>query len=218
VSNQCAKKTKSRVTFCPATTHILNVGSKSKKMSKKEIYEYVDKSLSSLKNENWMFIPHSNMPPEMIDNDVKQKSDRIPWKAISSKVTDEDILELENQIGHKYPELYKDFLKYKHFYELENIAEIRFFKHCVRDWKTTLTEYYFNYWEPEELIKKGFIPFADYSDWGIVCFDTNRMNNKDCPIVMFDHETLYDEPVSFEELYNDFKSMARELLNELNEQ
>lgn len=185
-------------------------------MNGKEIYEYVDKSLSSLKKADLMFLPHSNMPTEMIDESVEQKSDWIPWKSISSKVTDKDILEIESKIKLKYPELYKDFLKYKHFYELENVAEINFFKHCVRDWKSNLTEYYFDYWEPEELIKKGFIPFADYSDWGIVCFDTNRMNNNDCPIVMFDHETLYDEPVTFEELYNSFELMASELLNELN--
>lgn len=186
-------------------------------MNGKEIFEYVDKSLISLKEINLMFIPHSNMPKEMIDNDVNQRNGWIPWKAVPSKVTDEDILELENQIELKYPKLYKDFLKYKHFYELENVDEITFLKHCVRDWKSNLVEYYFDYWEPEELIKKGFIPFAHYSDWGIVCFDTNRMINADCPIVMFDHETLYDEPVSFEELFDSFEIMAFELLKKLSE-
>lgn len=187
-------------------------------MNRKEIFEYVDKSLSSLKKADLMSRPHPNMPTEMIDNTVEQKSGWIPWNAVSSKVTDQDILELENQIELKYPSLYKDFLKYKHFYELENIAEITFFKHCIRDWKSNLTEYYFEYWEPEELIKKGFIPFADYNDWGIVCFDTNRMNNNDCPIVMFDHETLYDEPVTFEKLYDSFELMTSELLKELNKE
>ena len=186
-------------------------------MNGKEIFEYVDKSLISLKKADLMFVPHTNMPTEMIDSSVGQKGDWIPWKAVPSKVTDEEILELENQIEHKYPKLYKDFLKYKHFYELENVGEITFFKHCIRDWKSNLTEYYFDYWEPEELVKKGFIPFADYSDWGIVCFDTNRMINNDCPIVMFDHETLYDELITFENLYKSFEIMAFELLNELNE-
>ncbi|WP_264788147.1 SMI1/KNR4 family protein [Aureispira anguillae] len=185
-------------------------------MNEKEIFEYVDRSLSSLKKADLMSRPHANMPIEMIDRSVEQKSDWIPWKAIPSKVTDQDISELENRIKLKYPKLYIDFLKYKHFYELENVAEITFFKHCIRDWKSNLTEYYFEYWAPEEIIEKGFIPFADYSDWGIVCFDTNRMKNNDCPIVMFDHETLYNEPVSFEELYDSFGLMANELLNKLN--
>ena len=181
-----------------------------------EIFEYVEKSLTNIKLADLMFIPHSNMPSEMIDLDVKQNEDWIPWKAITSKVTDKDILELENKIELKYPLLYKEFLKYKHFYELENIAEITFFKHCVRDWKKYLLDQYFESWEPDEIIKKGFIPFADYSDWGIVCFDTNRMEDNDCPIIMFDHETLYDEPVPFEELYPSFSIMAKEQLKELN--
>lgn len=186
-------------------------------MNGKEIFEFVDKSLISLKKVDLMFLPHLNMPNEMIDIAIEQKSDWIPWKAVPSKVTDEDILELENLIGLKYPRLYIDFLKYKHFYELENVAEISFFKHCIRDWKSNLTEFYFDYWAPEEIIKKGFIPFADYSDWGIVCFDTNRMINNDCPIVMFDHETLYDEKVKFEEFYDSFEIMSFDLLNKLNE-
>lgn len=176
-------------------------------MNRKEILEHVDQSLLSLKNANLMFLPHANMPPEMIDRNVIKKSDRISWKPLPSKVTDQDIFELESLINLKYPKLYVDFLKYKHFYELENVAEITFFRHCIRDWKSNLQEYYFEYWEPQEIIEKGFIPFADYSDWGVVCFDTNRMKDNDCPIVMFDHETLYDEPVFFEELY------ARPVLN-----
>lgn len=183
-------------------------------MKQKEILEYVDKSLLSLKRSDLMFLPHSNMPLEMIDNPINPNNDWIPWKAIPSKVTDQDILELENKIELKYPGLYIDFLKYKHFYELENIADITFFKHCVRDWKNYLLDQYFEYWDPEELIYKGFIPFANYSDWGIVCFDTNRSNSNDCPIVMFDQETLYDQPVAYEDLYESFELMSKALLDE----
>lgn len=179
----------------------------------KKLFEYVDKSLLSLKDANLMFIPHSDMPIEMIDENVIKKNDWIPWKAIPSKVTDDDITILENKINLKYPELYKDFLKYKHFYDLENINDIIFFKHCVRDWRSDLLENYFEYWEPDEIIKKGFIPFANYSDWGVVCFDTNRMINDDCPIIMFDHENFYNEEVYFEELYPSFEIMAIDLVN-----
>lgn len=184
-------------------------------MSRKEVYEFVDKSLTSLKEADLMFLPDSDMPKEMIDSSVNKKEDWIPWKGIKSIVNDKDILELENKIELKYPELYKDFLKYKHFYELENIEEISFYRHCIRDWKKDLLEVYFEYWEPEVIIKKGFIPFANYSDWGIVCFDTNRMNNSESPIVMFDHETLYENPVPYQDLYENFELMVKELLKEL---
>ncbi|MFT5890366.1 MAG: hypothetical protein ACI9Y7_000456 [Dokdonia sp.] len=185
-------------------------------MNEKDISEYIDKSLSNLKLKNLMFHPHPNMPIEMIDKKVEQKDDWIPWKAPSSNVKTKDIIELENKIELKYPKLYIEFLQYKHFYELENIAEISFFKHCSRDWKSELLEQYFDYWEPDEIINKGFIPFADYSDWGIVCLNTNKMHNNDCPIIMFDHETLYNEPVNFEELYPNFETIIKEFLNELN--
>lgn len=187
-------------------------------MTGKELFEYVDKSLLSLKQANLMYTPHPNMPKEMIDTTINQSDDWIPWKATLSIVSEGDILELENKIGLKYPTIYCDFLKYKHFYELENVADINFFSHCIRDWKSNLLRQYFESWEPDKIIEKGFIPFADYSDWGIVCFDTNRMNNNDCPIIMFDHETLYDEPVPYEELYPSFAVMAKILLDGLNNQ
>jgi hypothetical protein len=180
-----------------------------------KIYEFIDIALDSLKQENLMFLPHSKMPEEMIDMEVNKDNDWIPWKPVLSKVTDTSLLELEEQIGLIYPNPYKEFLKYKHFYDLEVASEIRFFRHCIRDWKDDLLEQYFDSWEPDVIIKAGFIPFADYSDWGIVCFDTNRMRGSDCPIVMFDHECLYDEPVQYEELYESFETMIAELTKEL---
>jgi hypothetical protein len=45
-------------------------------------------------------------------------------KLFQSKSNWQEILELENQIEHKYPKLYKDFFEIQTFYELENVGEI----------------------------------------------------------------------------------------------
>lgn len=46
-----------------------------------------------------------------------------------------------------------------------------------------------NVYSIEFLIKKGYIAFAEWSDWGLVCFKTNR-NNKDSNYAIV---TLYHE-------------------------
>lgn len=38
-------------------------------------------------------------------------------------------------------------------------------------------EMIFDVYPTEFLIEKGYVSFAEWSDWGLLCFDTNR-NNK----------------------------------------
>jgi hypothetical protein len=41
----------------------------------------------------------------------------------------------------------------------------------------------------EFLIDKGHLPFADWSEWGLLCFDTNVDDGShNYPIVLWDHE------------------------------
>jgi hypothetical protein len=182
------------------------------KTEKDIIYGFVDKSLQILQALDLMKLPHPDMPEEMIDKTRKGNKDWIPWKAVPSRVTNEDIKELENRIGLKYPDLYVEFLKYRHFYELNNLKEITFHRHCIRDWKQELVNMYFHSWKPDQIIGEGYIPFANYSDWGIICFDTNTTADRSrYPIVMIDHEVLYDEPVPKEKLYSSFIEMIKDL-------
>ncbi|MDO7888220.1 SMI1/KNR4 family protein [Hymenobacter cheonanensis] len=140
----------------------------------------------------------------------------IPWKPIPSTVTERDIQELEDSIGLRYPDLYKEFLRYKHFYEFWSEQEINFFRHGIYEWKDTLLKAYFASWDPTKLIEKGYIYLADYSDWGIICFDTNnqRPEDNDCPVIMIDHDLLYDEPLPLTTLYPSFEAMMRSLRTE----
>jgi len=172
--------------------------------------------MESLKEKDLLWIPHPSIPIEMINSQVKQKGDWIPWNTMESKVTDYDISELEKKINSKFPKSYKDFLKYKHFYRLERLNGIEFYPHCPRDWKNNLETQYFEYGEPEMIIEKGYIPFAHYEDGGVACLDTNKMSENDCPIVFVYYDSLYDSHVEFEILYDSFKSMIQNFLIELN--
>lgn len=57
-------------------------------------------------------------------------------------------------------------------------------------------------------IDKGIIPFAHWSDWGMLCFDASEDKpNNEYPIVLWDHETA-DQ---FEKKYENFEQMLEQL-------
>src|ERR1700749_349551 len=55
------------------------------------------------------------------------------WYTIDSKVTDAEIADFEEQIGNRFPEDYKRYLKHKHFYNLY-ISEATF-THPANIWR-----------------------------------------------------------------------------------
>lgn len=151
---------------------------------------------------------------EMLDKNADNSKEWKKWLPIPSTVTDSELQELENKIGHKLPDSYKRFLKMKHFYELY-ISECTFCPHPIHTWKSKLLEMIFDGYPSEDLIETGRIPFATWSDWGLLCFDTTaKYNNYEYPIVLWDHE-VYDQ---FEFQYATFESMLEELVIEPEEQ
>lgn len=178
------------------------------------VHQFVDTALKKWHQADLMHFPHTVMPREMQDETKVADDDWIPWKPIPSTVTASDIQELEVRTNLRYPALYKEFLQYKHFYELWPEQEINFFRHGIREWKEELFGRYFNSWDPAKLIGQGYIHFADYSDWGIVCFDTHHQNpqDHDCPVIMIDHELLFNAPVPIKTLYPSFAAMLRSLV------
>jgi hypothetical protein len=128
------------------------------------------------------------MPTAMRDDSTPPEDDWIGWKAIPSTVTDEALDRLKGVLGTPYPPIYRDFLKYKHFYDLA--GPLRFIEHPVDAWEVKLRKAY-NSWAPERIVKVGLIPFGDEAkmDAGPACFDTRRRDAAgDCPIVFWDHE------------------------------
>jgi hypothetical protein len=122
------------------------------------------------------------------------------WIPIHSCVKEKDIKILEDKIGHSLPEDYLTFLKHKHFYEL-HIYEANFFEHARSTWLQSQCDNIFNQCHPKYLIEKGYIPFVKWSDWGVLCFDTNANNNdNNYPVVLWENESEH----KFHSLYNDF--------------
>lgn len=54
-----------------------------------------------------------------------------------------------------------------------------------------LSEYIFEYMEPELIIGRDYIYFADIEDYRLLCFDANEnVENNENRIVFIDHEDL----------------------------
>ncbi len=154
------------------------------------VKQYVDNSLKWLDEHGFMQLPTKEMPEDMFDEARYNGGEYRPWKAPTSTVKDKDLDRLETRIGLLYPIYYRELLKYRHFYELnDSVNYITFFRHASDTWEHTLIDKYYNSWEPDVLIKRGYLIFGNYQDWGIMCFDTNNWNAKkrDCPIIMIDH-------------------------------
>ena len=152
---------------------------------------YVDKALDQLRRIDLMYIP-GDVPGPMQDPSLTPEDDWVGWKPVPSTVTDAQLDALEEKTTLAFPSLYRDFLKYLHFFDLTEFG-IRFESHPCTGWSKRLQEIYFEAWEPERIIGIGLLPFGDeaFRDSGPVCFDTrHRLENGDCPIVNWDHEWL----------------------------
>lgn len=153
----------------------------------------------------WVDIGLNKLPvqieTEMSDPSQDKKDEWRIWLPIDSIITDDEIEEIEERIGYRLPVDYKTFLKYKHFYEL-HISEVSFCRHPVNTWRARLTEMIFDGYPTEYLIEKGYIPFADWSDWGLLCFDANRnQSDNNYPIVLWDHEIADDVQDQYKDFY-----------------
>jgi hypothetical protein len=150
-----------------------------------QIAAVVDKHLAKLVEEG---INHmvGQVEPEMSDPGNDPKDEWQKWLPIKSTVTGPDIAELETHLGHRLPADYVAFLAHKHFYDLY-INEASFCRHPVRTWKKHITDMVFHGYPTEYLIERGWLPFADWSDWGLLCFDTTT-GSSDYPVGLWDHE------------------------------
>jgi SMI1/KNR4 family protein SUKH-1 len=152
------------------------------------IPRFVDAALAKLRGADMMRLPLPKMPSEMHDTSIAPSNDWIGWKAIPSTVTDLQLDALEEDLELRYPPLYRDFLQFKHFYELGSL--VRFVEHPVDAWEKNLREAY-QAWVPQRIVGIGLIPFGDETmmDAGPVCFDTrSRSADGDCPVLFWDHE------------------------------
>ena len=158
------------------------------------IHEIVEQCLIKMSQAKILMKFPGNIPEEMLDTSIETSNDWKGWKPIKSIINDNDLNALENRIRYQLPPSYRAFLKYKHFFELRipDLA-VNFPKHLPDKELNFLLEYVFNYMVPELIIGKGYIYFADFEDYGLLCFNTNeKSENNEYPVVYIDHEDLED--------------------------
>ena len=169
--------------------------------------EIIDKHLKLWVDNDLNYLP-IQIEREMLGSSKPTDDGWYMWKPIPSQIEDSEISQFEEYIGYSYPKDYKRFLKHMHFYDLQ-ISECAFCPHPINSWKKALSKFIFQGYPKELTLFRGKIPFANWSDWGLLCFDTNLVepNNTDYPIVLWDHE-YQDE---FEYKYPNFETMIHEL-------
>lgn len=150
--------------------------------------DIIDKYLERWRKLEANKIPIERIEPEMANPNEDFTVEWKTWLLIKSKVKQEEIDELEETIGYPLPKSYREFLQHRHFYDLQ-IGEASFCRHEVNGWRSSQTDLVFRSYPREFLIDKGYIPFATWSDWGMLCFDTSKpVAEHNYPVVLWDHE------------------------------
>jgi hypothetical protein len=153
----------------------------------------VDKSLDKMAQEEvFMKRPDPNMPKEMIDKSIPKNDDWTGWKPVKSNIRDEELDSLELKIGRELPLSFRSFLKYKCFYDLFlQDRTIGLISNLPGRTIEGIEDVVLNGWDPYYLIELGYIYFANFEDYGLLCFDANCLEDgNEYPIVFFDHEDL----------------------------
>jgi len=139
-----------------------------------------------------MSVPDHDMPIEMRDHSIEKESDWIGWKPIKTNLTLNDFKSFELAIGFNLPSSYKYFLSYKYFYKLNLInPSINFPTNLPEEGFDSLKEFMFGFSDGKELFEKGYLYFADFYDYGYLCFNANKeQENHEYEILYFDHEEI----------------------------
>ena len=150
------------------------------------------------------------IPEIMLDRNKTSVKGLSYWLPISSTVSEQELIELEMTLRHKLPESFRFFLCQRHFVELWlGQYQINFFSNLpqalVSKFKNIIEEQF------PGLQERGYIPFANFGDYGVLCFDTNSTNSSnDYPIVLLGHEDEYDVPdeyaSNFLEMFYEFET------------
>lgn len=152
------------------------------------ITSIIDKHLRSWMEKELNVLPVAIEPEMAKSGEPMNAAGWHKWYPVESSVSDDEISAVESQLKFNLPRSYKTLLKHTHFYELI-IDEARFSGQEIRKWKKHLVDRAFNGYPRELLIDKGYIPFADWSDWGLLCFDTSiSVVDNEYPVVLWDHE------------------------------
>jgi hypothetical protein len=182
----------------------------------------VDRTLEEMKQEEIRMMMPGDIPAEMLDSTIPPSDDWKGWKPINSIITDDDIDQFENDIGHKLPLSYRAYLQYKHFYwlRLPDIA-VNLRANLPDKSLSDLRYLVFDTHEPELILGKNYIYFADFHDYGLLCFDANEpATDNEYKIVYMDHENLEDIHFytnNFRSLLEGHSDYGNDFIDKLNE-
>ena len=157
-------------------------------------------------------LPFGEMEKEMWSDDANPDEEWKKWKLVPAQISDEEIRELEKEIGVELPLSLKAFLTVTHHcfdYPIGRNSAARHFE-GVRD-----------SWNPA-LVRCGYLPFAwDEEGYFIRCIRLEKMPEEEkCGIYQIDHEVLFDfdeDAVTPEELDPCMELISENLLTYLDE-
>ncbi|MFT5917598.1 MAG: hypothetical protein ACJAWV_003915 [Flammeovirgaceae bacterium] len=156
-----------------------------------------------------------------LENIIDKSIGNIDEISVLNNISNKDITDLEKTIGYKLPESYKYFLQYKYSHKLKlDDISIQLFLPTPTERLNKIKESIFEYHEPEEIIGKGYIYFADFHDYGLLCFNANeKMKDNEYKIVYIDHEDseeIHPYAQNFRELLENDKESGNRFVEYLN--
>lgn len=186
------------------------------------LHKIIDDSLQEMSKTEISMMTPADIPEEMQDGSIKRMDDWSGWKPIRSIIENSDIDKVEKEIGFPLPSSYREFLKTKHFFGLRIPDRAVNLPGILPDKELSfLREFVFEMMEPEFIIGRGYIYFADFEDYGLLCFNTNEQaENNEYPIVFIDHEDLDDIHLyanNFKELLEADKERGNRFIEYLND-
>lgn len=158
-------------------------------------------------------IYHDDIQPEMVDNsDISKYWERPPrmkikqddtsvqivnlitpddklWRPIAGTITNSDIRVLEDYFSIRFPNSYREYLSYMHYYQIFWNQDIRLYPKPINTWSEILKKK--NEDKRAFTLDRQLFSIGEYSDYGDICFDMNdkESENNDYPIVFVDYET-----------------------------
>lgn len=156
-----------------------------------------------------------SVPDYMVDDTKKMETkDWCYWKPLKANINSQEFERYEQETGIALTESYIMFLSYIHFIDLNFGHDVIFFPH-TKNWiddNLALIERYGR----SLTVEKGFLPFADMNDWGIVCFDSTKKVDDEHDIIYFDDEDR-DNPKRFIRGHYNFVNLICDMNQVLNE-
>lgn len=160
----------------------------------KSIPEIIDAYLIEMSKHSYLMCKVGKVIDEMEDHSRILESNWKAWKPIKSKITNYDIEAFEALIKFRLPVDYCSFLKHKCFYNLRiNDHQVTLHGNLpdpeLKDWVNSLEQYELS----REVLKLGYLYIADFSDYGMLCFNLNQKESiGETSIYYFDHERPED--------------------------